>query len=400
MDDLLTEPQRQFKSRFEAFCEDRIAPHAREADRTGKLPEENWNALVEEGFFALFHPKSLGGSNADGVTIGIAMEALGKACASTLWTTTISTAVCGKLLCALAGRDHNERWVQPLLRGEKIGCIAGAEDHAASDQRPKCFQTAIRKSGDGYRLNGHKFVISNGSIADVGLVLGRLEGASSQDGGLAFAVVDLRLPGVTATPVSPLMGMRAMPCGGFEFDDVKLSDSDVIFGVAPDDIARAVEWGQLMQCFCSIGLAREALEVSIAFSQKHVAYERPIAHLPTIHGRLADMYMEIDAARLLGMNAATVMAQNRMAGPLVQTAKIKATEMGVQVADAAMRIFAGRGYSTDFVIERIYRDAIGNVPPGLTPDRLRELMMCKEFGVNPWQYDPFDWLAPAGLTLS
>src|SRR5262249_15165292 len=115
--------------------------------------------------------------------------------------------------------------------------------------------------------------------------------------------------------------------------------------------------------------------------------------------RLADMHVEIDAARLLSLRAASIMARGQAAGELVMMAKIHAVEMAVRAADAAMRTFAGWGDSTDFVVERLYRDSLGNIPAGLTTDGLRELLICREVDVNPWEYEPFDWLSPAGLRV-
>ena len=105
----------------------------------------------------------------------------------------------------------------------------------------------------------------------------------------------------------------------------------------------------------------------------------------------------IDAGRLLALRAASIMARDQAAGELVMMAKIHAAEMAVRAADAAMRTFAGWGNNPDFVVERIYRDSLANVPAGLTTDRLRELLICRDVDVDPWEYEPFDWLSPAGL---
>jgi alkylation response protein AidB-like acyl-CoA dehydrogenase len=111
------------------------------------------------------------------------------------------------------------------------------------------------------------------------------------------------------------------------------------------------------------------------------------------------MRAEIDASRLLALEVSWVKGQGGIARELVMMAKIHATEMAVRVADAAMRTFAGWGYSKDHAVERLYRDALANVPAGLPTDRLRELVACAMVGADPWAYEPFDWLGPAGLSL-
>jgi alkylation response protein AidB-like acyl-CoA dehydrogenase len=119
-----------------------------------------------------------------------------------------------------------------------------------------------------------------------------------------------------------------------------------------------------------------------------------------VHSRLADMHVEIEAARLLALDAACLMARDQPAGEVLMVAKIQATEAAVRVADHAMRTFAGWGLCTDFAIERLYRDSLANVPAGLTTDRIREFLVCSQLGVDPWRYDPFDWLSNAGLAIA
>ena len=396
MDFNFSAEQLAFKSRFESFCRDHIAPRAREADQAGRIPQANWRALAGAGYFKLFHPPGVGGTNADGPTLGIAMETLGRACAGTMWAATISTALCGKLLWNLGRPHHREEWLAPIVSGEKIGCVAGTERGSGCDQR--AYKTVLRRAGSGYRLSGEKLRCSNAPAADLALVLAQLDSGISEETRLAYAVVDLRLPGISRTSLD-LVGLRAMPWGNLVFDDVQLAEENVIQNAGLDQVLQSIEWGQLFQSFCSIGIAEAAFDACLTYVMERHAFDRPIAHLQTVHSRLADMRLEIDAARLIALHAACVMAGNRRAGELVVMSKIHATEMAVRAADAAMRTFAGWGLSPQFPIERFYRDSLANVPAGLTTDRLRELLICGDLEVDPWQYEQFNWLSPAGLSL-
>jgi len=268
-----------------------------------------------------------------------------------------------------------------------------ASEHAGSDQRTKVIQTVLTKTKSGYRLSGEKPRVSNAPIADFAIVVCRLDDTSSPEGRYSFALVDLEQEGVTRTKISPLMGLRGMPWGKLTFDNVELCESNVFQDIELEKLIQAIDWGLLIQSFSSLGLAQTALDACIEFAKHHEAYDHPIANLQSVQSRIANMYMDIEAARLLNNKVVSIMAQDKGAAQEVRIAKIHTTEMAVRCADAAMRIFAGRGYSTEFEIERIYRDTLGNIPGGMTPDRLRELMICLELDVDPWSYDAPDWKA-------
>jgi alkylation response protein AidB-like acyl-CoA dehydrogenase len=396
MDFALTAEQQAFKDRFGAFCRERIAPRAAAADREGRLPSATWADLREVGYFQMFHPPAIGGSGADGITLALAMESLGAACASTLWAATISTALCGKILHNLCGPRHHEQWLRPIATGRRVGCFAATERGAGSD--PASYATTLRRSTRGCRLRGEKSRISNAGVADVAIVLARHVPEDSSEAGeeLCYVVVDLRRPGVSRVEQDK-MGLRAMSWGALAFDDVEVEVEDVIVGADMGKTLQAVEWGQLLQVFSAIGIADAAYEACASFATQREAFGRPIAHLPIVHARLAEMHTSMDAVRLLAWEAAAVKGQGRTARELVMMAKIYATERSVQVVDAAMRTFGGWGYSKEHAIERLYRDSLANVPAGLPTDRLRELLVAPLLEVDPWRYDPFDWLSPAGL---
>lgn len=394
MDFALTDEQRAFKARFDRFCSDRIAPRAREVDRRAAIPPATSRDLAEAGYFRLFHPAYLGGAGADGVTQAIAMESLARACASTFWAASISTVLCGKILHDLCRPSHHWAWLQPIIAGEKTGCFAATERGAGSD--PGSYRTALREVSGVLRLSGEKSRISNALTADVAVVLARDETAAGP--GLCYVVLDLRRRGIERRE-QPRLGLLGMSWGTLSFDGVEIAPEDIIVGASMDTTLRAVEWGQLLQTWCAIGIAEAALEVCLDHASKRIAFGRPIAHLEIVHHRLADMRVEIDASRLLALEVSWIKGQGRAARDEVMMAKIHATEMAVRVADAAMRTLGGWGYSKDHIVERLYRDSLANVPAGLPTDRLREIIGCAMVGEDPWTYEAFDWLTPAGLRI-
>ena len=386
--------QRAFERRFDEICRERIAPRARDADRTGVLPAESWRDLEGAGYLRMFHPVELGGTGADGATQARAMESLARACASTFWAVSISTVLTGKILHNLCGPHHHEKWLVPIVAGKKIGCFAATEQGAGSD--PGSYRTTIEATPRGLRLRGEKSRVSNATTADVAVVLAKRGGAAGQ--GLCYGVVDLRKSGVRRQE-QPKLGLSAMSWGSIAFDDVEIAEEDLVVDASMEKTLQSVEWGQLLQTWCAVGLAQAALDASRDYALQRCAFGRPIAHMEVVHARLADMHAEIDAARLLATSVSVMKGEGKIAKESVMMAKIYATEMAVRVADAAMRTFAGWGYSKDHVVERLYRDSLANVPAGLPTDRLRELLACSMVGVDPWAYEPFDWLTPAGLRI-
>lgn len=395
MDFEMTTQQRAFQERFDRLCREHIAPRAKAADLRGRVPAANWRDLVQSGYLRLFHPPYWGGSGADGVTQALAMESLARACAGTFWAVSISTLLCGKILSTLCGPQHHWQWLQPIIAGKKIGCFAASEQGAGSD--PSSYRTSLRMTKRGLVLSGEKLRISNATTADVAVVLARRQ--TPHGAALCYVVVDLHQRRIERREI-PKLGLGAMSWGSVHFDDVEIAAADVIDHASIERTLHAVEWGQVLQTFCALGIAQACLAACRAHVLTREAFGRPIAHLPVVHCRLADMHAEMDAARQLAFEACWLKGQGGIARESVLMAKIYATEMAVRVADMAMRTFGGWGYSKEHVVERLYRDSLANVPAGLPNDRLHELLACGMLGADPWTYDPFDWLTPAGLSIA
>lgn len=394
MDFALSGEQEAFQARFDALCRKRIAPRAREVDLTCAIPKSSLRDLAAAGYHRLFHPAYLGGAGADGVTQGLAMESLARACASTFWASSISSVLCGKILHDLCAPAHHWDWLQPIVAGEKTGCFAATEDGSGSD--PGSYRTTLRETPGGLRLSGEKSRISNATTADVAVVLAR--NATASGPGLCYVVVDLRRRGIHRREM-PKLGLLGMSWGALRFDDVVIAPTDVLVNASMEKTLRAVEWGQLLQTWCAIGIAQALLESLVEHVTKRSAFGRPLAHLEVVYSRVAEVSAEIDASRLLALEVSWRKGRGEVAGDRVMAAKIHATELAVRVADAVMRTFGGWGFSKEHSVERLYRDSLANVPAGLPTDRLRELIGCAMVGVDPWSSPAFDWLTPAGLQI-
>jgi alkylation response protein AidB-like acyl-CoA dehydrogenase len=380
----LDDAHRAFALRFESACRG-IAARARETDERATIPAQNWRELANAGYLGLFHPRRFGGTEADGLSLALAMDQLARACASTFWSASISTLLCGRMLADLCSPAHCDRWLRAIVSGTAIGCFAATENGAGSD--PSSYRTTLHRGPNGYRLRGEKSRISNAGVADVAIVLARLDEPTGPK--LCYVVVDLQSPGVHRSELDKL-GLRGMSWGNLSFDDVAIAPQDVIVDASVELTLRSVEWGQLLQAWCALGLAEAALEACREHAAGRHAFGRPIAHLPVVYERIAALRAELDGSCLMALEATWRKGSNRPARELVMMAKIHATELAVRIADAAMRTLGGWGYTKQHAVERLLRDSYANVPAGLPTDRLRELLVCPLLGIDPWVYEAFD----------
>lgn len=384
MDFLLNPQQKQFQEAFSNFCQARIAPRSREADRTGIFPHQNWEDLKQQEYFALFHDREQGGKGADGITLAIAIETLAKACASTAWIATISTLLSGKIITNFGTPAHQKKWLLPIIKGEKIACFSIVELRG-SDRLD--LRTHLVKTKDGYLLNGSKNKTTNIPGADVGIIYTNI---ADEQGNLknefAYAIVELTNQNIKQERIET-QGLRAMPWGRLTFENVWVPESDVIIlkNANLEELLKTVEWGQFLIACCSLGIAEAAVLSAINYTKKSQIAGVPLIELQSVHRQLVDMKIEIKAARAMIWYVAGLKEKKQSARELVAIAKINATEMAVRIAQTAMNLHGGWGFSTEYDVERLLRDSQGSLAGGLAADVLRESITCSLFGINQWQ---------------
>lgn len=373
MDFSITPEQEAAAKAFDAFCQERIAPRAKAADEAGELPRENLEDLAAMGFFGLPFPEAVGGAGADFVVRAMAEESLAKACASTFLSAGASAGLFGLPLFLFGSDVQKERWLGPLIRGEVVGCFGLTEPSAGSDVAR--IRTKAQRNGSDFVLSGEKALITNAPIADVALVMAVTD-PDAGHGGVTSFVVDLEKDGVNRSAPYKKMGLRASPTGGVVFDEVRLSESDVLGEVGQGFLQamQTLEWGRLGMAHFGIGVAEAALEASMKYAAAREAFGKAIARHQAVHFKIADMKIELDAARLMARQVAWLKDKGEACPELASVAKLYATEMAVRVTDWAVQVHGGWGYTDDFVVERLYRDArLGPIGEG-TSEIQRELI--------------------------
>ena len=350
------------------------------ADRAEHISDELWAALSERGYLQLFHQAAQVEQVAPSMLYP-AMLALAEACAATFWKATISSALCGKMISSFAQPEVVARWVPGLASGRGVGVFAASERGSGSD--PGSYAARLVRRGAGWVLSGEKDRISNVSDAEVAAVLCPAFDEQGGELGLAMAVVELAAAGVQRKRHGT-MGLRGMSFGRLRFDEVELADGEVTLGTAMPRILTVVEWGQVVQALCGLGLGRAALDEAEHFLAERASFGRALGRHPAVRAQLDEARRELAAGAALARRAVAKKANGELAGESIVAAKIFCSEAGLAACQVALRVCGGWGYTTELAVERMVRDAHGNVPAGLPNDRLRELLIAPRVGVDPW----------------
>ncbi len=356
MDFDLTEEQKLIRDTARDFAAREIAPKAAEIDKSGRWPGEIVKRMAELGFLGMAIPEEYGGGGLDALSYALAMEEISAACASC----GVIMSVNNSLFCDPVykfGTDAQKKEVlTPVARGEKLGCFGLTEPMSGSDAQTMVTQ-ADRTSG-GWVLNGAKNWITNGPHADYVIVFAVTDRSGPKVRHTAF-LVPKGTPGYTQNPPDHKLGIHGAHSCTIFFENCKLGD-DAVVGKPGDGFKVAMatlDGGRIGIASQALGIARAALDDAVPYSKERKSFGVPIAQHQAIQFMLADMATQLDAARLLTWRAATMKDKGVRHTQESAEAKLYASEMATRVAHKAIQIFGGYGYSTEYPVERHYRDA-------------------------------------------
>jgi len=354
----LSEEQAALRDLMRDFARKTIAPVAREWELAGRYPEEIVEEMKAMGLFGMLVPEQYGGIAIDAVSYAVVFEEISKAwmgVAGILGSHSLAT-----LMLARYGTPVQQaRWLPELATGKRRSGIALTEPQAGSDLQG--IVTVARRDGDHYVVNGAKTWITNARHADPLPVLVKTDpGAEPRHRGMSVLMIEQGTPGFTVGKDLDKLGYK-----GPESSEVFLSDCRVpVENVLGEEEGRglqqalsALEFGRVNIAGRAVGVAQAGLDRSLVYARERHAFGRPIAEFQAIQLKLADMATEVQAARLLTWWAATALDSGRRADLETGIAKLYASEACIKVSLDAMRIHGGYGYSTEYEIERFYRDA-------------------------------------------
>lgn len=357
-----TEAQRAWQACARDFAAEEVAPLARAADEEGRFPIELVKRMGALGLLAGPVDPALGGSGMDYASFALVYEELGYVDASIRGFLAVHGGLVILCLRDQGTAEQQAAWIPRLASGDAIGCYCLTEEDAGSDAA--ALATRARRDGDVWILDGRKIWITNGGIADLGIVFARddtIETDRPHRQICAF-LVPMDLPGILREPMPGReLGHRAADHAAIRFEGCRVP-GDALLG-APGRGFRvamgALDHGRLGVAAGAVGLGRACLDASVAFARERHAFGRRIGDFGQIQASLADMAAEMEAAGLLVRKAAWAKDEGLPSTRATSLAKLYATEAALRAADQAVLIHGGRGYSSAFPVERHWRDIKG-----------------------------------------
>ena len=351
----LSDDHRAVQDAVRAYVQDRIAPRAAAWDKSHHFPKDELRGLAELGCFGVAVPAQWGGAGLDYLALAVILEEIAAGDGATSTIVSVNNCPVCSILMAWADEAQKQAWLEPLARGDLLGAFCLTEPHVGS-QADGLKTTAI-KDGDGYVLNGVKQFITSGKNGDVAIVMAVTDKSAGKKGISAF-IVPTNTPGYTVARVEDKLGQHASDTAQVVFEGCRVPRANLLGeeGQGLKIALSGLEGGRIGIASQSVGMARAAFEAALAYSKQRVAFGKPIFEHQAVQFRLADMATQIEAARQLIHHAASLKDAHQPCLKEAAMAKLFASEMAERVCSAAIQVFGGYGYVTDFPVERIYRD--------------------------------------------
>lgn len=338
------------------FAEDELAPSADARDEKEEFPYEQVKKMGELGFMGMMVSEKYGGAGLDTVSYVLAMEEISKVDASA----GVIMSVNNSLVCwgieTYGTEEQKQKYLPDLASGKTLGAFALSEPEAGSDATNQ--RTSAAKDGDWYILNGTKNFITNGSQADIVLVMAATDRSKGAKGISTF-IVEKGIPGFSVAKKEKKMGIRSSDTVSLAFQDCRVPKENRIgeegFGIK--FALKTLDGGRIGIATQALGIAQGSLEASVKYSKERKAFDHPISDFQIIQFKLADMATNIEAARSLILQAASLKDKNEPYATVAAMAKLFASRVAVQSALEAIQIHGGYGYIREYKVERFLRDA-------------------------------------------
>ena len=356
MDFNLTREQELVRKMVRDFTINEVKPIAAETDKTCQYPRENIEKLFRYGVMGMIVPKEYGGAGADDVAGAIAIEELSKQCASTGDIVATHNGLCCGPILKNGTEEQKAKYLPMLTTGHKVGAFALTEPNAGSDASKG--QTEAVLEGDHYVMNGSKIFITNGYVADVFVVFAMTDKTKGTKGISAF-IVESSFPGFSVGKHEEKLGLHGSPTAEIVFTDCIVPKENMLgkegkgFGIA----MQTLDGGRIGIAAQSLGIAEGAMEEAIEYTKGRVQFGKPISKFQNTQFTFADMKMGIEAGRLLTYQAAALKTAGKRFTLEAAMAKLFTSEHAMKTTTKALQMFGGYGYTKDYPMERMMRDA-------------------------------------------
>ena len=353
---LLTEDHRAVQDAVRAYVQDCIAPHAAAWDKSHAFPAAALRGLAALGCYGIAVPTQWGGAGLDYLALAIIIEEIAAGDGATSTIVSVNNCPVASILLAWGSDAQKQAWLTPLARGDWLGAFCLTEPHAGS-QADGLTTTALRHPDGDYVLNGVKQFITSGQNGDVAIVLAVTDKAAGKKGLSAF-IVPTNTPGYRVARLEDKLGQHASDTAQIVFENCRVPAANRL-GAEGQGLKIALsglEGGRIGIAAQSVGMARAAFDAALRYSKERVTFGKPIFEHQAVQFRLADMATQIEAARQLIHHAASLKDAGVACLKEAAMAKLFASEMAERICSAAIQVFGGYGYVSDFPVERIYRD--------------------------------------------
>lgn len=352
----LTEEQKVMQKLVRDFADKEVAPGAAERDEKEEFSREIADSIGEMGLTGICFPEQYGGAGADVLSYILAVEELSRADAGVGITLSATVSLCAWPIFAFGNEAQKERYLVPLAEGTKLGAFGLTEPNAGTDASSQ--QTVAVDAGNHYVLNGSKIFITNAGEAEVYVVFAMTDKTKGVKGISAF-LLDKGMPGFSFGKKEHKLGIHSSITNELIFQDVKVPKENLLGKEGEGfKIAMAtLDGGRIGVAAQALGIAQAALDHAVKYSKVRVQFGKPIAANQAIAFMLADMATKVDAARLLVYRAAYLKDQGLPYAKEAAMAKLYASDVAMEVSTDAVQIFGGYGYSREYPVERLMRDA-------------------------------------------
>jgi len=339
------------------FVENELAPYADEWEEAGEFPNWVFKRLGELGFLGVHYPEEYGGEGGDYLS-GVVLAEEMMRCNSggvALGVGVLTDMVC-PLLHKIGSEDIKQRYLKPSLQGDKIGCLGISEPDAGSDVAS--IRTTAKQDGDNWIINGQKIFITNGNRADFAIVVAR-DPESEGSKGVTLFVVDTDTEGFSVSRKLDKVGMRSSDTAELAFQDCVVPDENRLGEVGQGfySIMWELQPERLYGALSSVAGAQMTLDITIKYLKEREQFGRPIIKFQAVRHRLAELATELEAARQLSYHVASKINKGEFPAKEISMAKYFATRVSFKIADEALQFHGGYGYTTEYPIERIWRDS-------------------------------------------
>jgi alkylation response protein AidB-like acyl-CoA dehydrogenase len=351
----LTDEQRKFREYARDFLDNEVVAHRAAWDRAESVDTAIIPKLGAMGFFGLTIPEAYGGIGGDYLTYCIGMEELGRADSAVRGIVSVSMGPVGKVVLSHGTEEQKQRWLPGIATGELLGCFGLTEPDTGSDAGN--LRTRADRDGDDYVLNGQKMFITNATWADVCLVFARTGGPGPK--GVTAFLVPTDTPGFATHEIKGKLGLRGQATGEIFLTDVRVPSSARLgeegqgFSIA----MHSLDKGRVSVGAGCVGIIQGCLDAVVGYATQRRQFGRPLASFQLVQDMIADMSVELDAARLLVWRAADLIERGEPFGTPASKAKYFASEAAVRAANSAIQIFGGYGYVDEYPVQKYLRDA-------------------------------------------